>query len=65
MADKEKMVTVTPDGRTLVDANQLFEKEEVKKLVEAVRKIYYAEVPPPRMRGPRRGRYGRLIGRTV
>jgi hypothetical protein len=61
--DEKPIVTVTRDGRTLVDANQLFETKDVKDFIESVKKFQMAELDQKR-RGRRVGRLGRTSPRT-
>ncbi len=46
--DEKPIVTVTRDGRTLVDANQLFETKDVKDFIESVKKFQMAELDQKR-----------------
>jgi hypothetical protein len=57
--DEKPIVTVTRDGRTLVDANQLFETKDVKEFMESVKKFQMAELVQKR-----RGRLISRLGRT-
>jgi hypothetical protein len=61
--DEKPIVTVTRDGRTLVDANQLFETKDVKEFMESVKKFQMAELVQKR-RGRLIGRLGRTSPRT-
>ena len=36
----KKRVTVTPEGRTVVDANLLFQSKEVQEFLESVRRFH-------------------------
>lgn len=50
---KTPVVTVTPHGQTIVDANQLFKDEEVKAFLDSIRTFWKSH---PEARGPRTGR---------
>jgi hypothetical protein len=43
MAAKQE-ATVTHDGRTVVDANELFDTDEVKTLLKAIQRIHKARL---------------------
>lgn len=61
--EEKPIVTVTRDGRTLVDANRLFETEEVKEFIESVKRFQMSELDQKR-RGRRLPRTGRIAPRT-
>jgi hypothetical protein len=55
----DKIVTVTRDGRTIVDANQLFQDEEVKSFIDSIKKTYEGGAAVMRRRYTARNRRNR------